>query len=118
MLEHDEYWNWNIQKGDKVICNVGGKDGLNIGEEYEVVIPHGTPSGIWVKSYKTNKQICAEHNWFSQPEEQLILNNTLNEKISQSHAMWVDHCDLKYIRKDIALKAINKAMNKQKNNQK
>ena len=110
MLKHDKYWNWNIQKGDKVICNIEGKEGLNLGEEYEVVYPQGSPSGIWVKNYHTNEQICAEHTWFSQPESQQILNDTLNNTGSQSQAMWVDHCDQRYIRKDLVIKAINKAI--------
>jgi len=64
MLKHDKYWNWDVKKGDKVICNVEGKDGLIIGEEYEVVIPQCTPSGIYVKNCLTNEQIHGEHSWF------------------------------------------------------
>ena len=116
MLKHDKYWNWNIHKGDKVICNVSGKTNLNFGEEYEVIIPQATPSGIWVRSCYTNEQIVGEHNWFSQSEAQLILNDTLQNTGSQSQAMWVDHCDQKYIRKDLVIQAINNAI-KQKNNQ-
>ena len=103
MLKHDKYWNWNIQKGDKVICNIEGKEGLNLGEEYEVVYPQGTPSGICVKN-NTNKNIWAEHRWFIQPESQQILNDTLSG--SQTQAMWVNHCDQQYIRKDLVIKAI------------
>jgi len=77
MLEHDEYWNWSVKSGDKVRCEVT-KDGKGFtppyggwqviplieGEEYEVVIPQGTPSGICVKNNK-NQQIWGEHNWFT-----------------------------------------------------
>ena len=64
MLEHDEYWNWNVKRGETIRCNVT-KDGLIDGEEYEVIAPQGTPRGIVIKHLKTNEQFIGEHSWFS-----------------------------------------------------
>lgn len=74
MLEHDRVWNWNVKRGDKVRCDVTEKGrfgneyekaNLIEGEEYEVVYPQGTPSGICVKNIKTNEEIWGEHAWFT-----------------------------------------------------
>jgi len=73
MLEHDKYWNWSVKKGDKVRSDVT-RDGLNDdkfgkislieGEEYEIVVPQGTPNGICVKN-SNNQKIWGEHDWFT-----------------------------------------------------
>ena len=40
-------------------------------------------------------------------DAQKILNDTLKDLGSQSYAMWIEHCDLKYNREDIVIKIIN-----------
>jgi len=76
-LKSDKWGNWDVKKGDKVIYKESTRDDLIQGEEYEVDVPQGTPSGIRVKN-NDGKQIWAEHSWFWGGEEYI------NEKRSQS----------------------------------
>jgi hypothetical protein len=68
MLKHDEYWNWSVKKGDKIVYTE--KTIINEfypGEEYDVVIPQCTPRGICVQD-KNGKQLLGEHDWFQEKE--------------------------------------------------
>jgi len=66
MLKHDQYWNWNIKRGDKVRSIVNNDD-LKNNEIYEVIIPQSTPSGIVVKNI-TGKEIHSFHENFEDIE--------------------------------------------------
>jgi len=64
-LEHDRCWNWNVRSGEIIRCNESHGD-LIEDENYEVVVPQGTPNGIVVKQlWKTNRHFVGEHSWFS-----------------------------------------------------
>lgn len=69
-LEHDEYWNWNVKRGEFIRCDIS-ENGLIEGEEYEVVAPQGTPRGICVKYPKTDEYFVGEHSWFSKIDKKI-----------------------------------------------
>jgi hypothetical protein len=81
MLNHDQYWNWEVKSGDKVYYieedlritwpDKGDNCGVYLrkGQVYEVLVPRAAPSGIVVKNPSTNEKIWGEHSWFVSENE-------------------------------------------------